>query len=63
MRNARHYWLAFVLMLMGSRPVVGVEEAELTIKLFQFQPGSVEVAVGSRITWTNADVTPGKAGN
>ena len=36
-----------------SRAVAG--PADVTVKLFQFSPGRLEVARGSAVTWTNQD--------
>jgi plastocyanin len=55
MRRARHWSLTLVFTVMGSRPVAGVAEGEVSIRLFQFQPAGIEVVAGSRVTWVNAD--------
>lgn len=54
MKHVRQYWLAFMLMLTAAHPRPGTG-AEVAVRLFQFEPRSVEVAVGAPITWTNAD--------
>lgn len=55
MRRARHCSLALVLTLTGTPPVAGREEGDVSIRLFQFQPTTIEVPSGSRVTWVNAD--------
>jgi plastocyanin len=50
-------WSRILLLptLMGASPRSSVPEVAVAIQLFQFQPKSLEVPVGSRVTWTNAD--------
>ena len=42
--------------------------ADAAVRIFQFQPGTLEVRAGSRVTWTNQDdithtVTSGRPGS
>ena len=48
------------LALMAGALVVGVaaparSQPGVTIQLFQFKPGQIEVLAGTRLTWTNQD--------
>lgn len=45
------------LVLAGGLGVTGVSagDSEITIKTFQFRPTPIEVAAGTRVTWTNMD--------
>ena len=64
MKQLRHLWLAFVLGLTAwsPGPTAGPRTAPaqtadtvLAIQTFQFRPKLVEVAAGTRVTWTNSD--------
>lgn len=41
------------LLLMGAAPARS--QQGVTVQLFQFRPGLVEVRAGTRLTWTNQD--------
>ncbi|MFT3989069.1 plastocyanin/azurin family copper-binding protein [Aestuariivirga sp.] len=41
-------------VLALGQPAFAMDQAA-TIKLFQFQPGNLEVKVGTTVTWTNGD--------
>src|SRR5260370_10209460 len=48
------------LALMAGARVVGVaaparSQPGVTVQLFQFKPGQIEVKAGTRLTWTNQD--------
>jgi plastocyanin len=45
--------LSGVLALAGTG--VAAPEAAVEVRLFQFRPGALEVAEGTRVTWTNRD--------
>jgi len=45
------------LRLIFRRPLLPSEGAAVTIGGFAFQPGSLEVAAGTTVTWTNDDPT------
>ena len=51
----RRSWILLWPLLAGSAPGHTAPEVTLAIHLFQFQPRSVEVAAGTRVTWTNGD--------
>jgi plastocyanin len=50
--------LALVFGVTGSVPAQGGITATATIRVFQFQPGALEVRAGTRVTWTNQDDIP-----
>ena len=59
-----------VLGLAAVTPVLSADGAMATaaVRVFQFQPGALEVGAGTRVTWTNQDdithtVTSGVPGN
>jgi plastocyanin len=61
---------ALVLALGVAAPVLsqGGAVASAAIRVFQFQPGALEVRAGTRVTWTNQDdithtVTSGMPGS
>jgi plastocyanin len=59
-------WLA--LGIAGPALSQGAAAASATIRVFQFQPGALEVRAGTRVTWTNQDdithtVTSGAPGS
>jgi plastocyanin len=56
MQNLKQSWIAMLLMLMGMAPA-GNRPAEtgVAIQLFQFQPDTLVVPAGTRVTWTNRD--------
>ena len=43
-----------VLVLAGLS-TAAPNESQVGVRVFQFQPGQVEVRAGSRVTWTNQD--------
>ena len=50
------------MMLIAAASVTGLvglaaaaEPQAITVQLFQFRPGQIDVPKGSRITWTNQD--------
>lgn len=52
----------------GGAPAAGTGAAEVTVKLFAFEPASLEVEAGTEVTWTNEDnilhtVTSGEPGD
>jgi plastocyanin len=62
--------LLLVLGLAAVTPVLSADGAMATaaVRVFQFQPGALEVRAGTRVTWTNQDdithtVTSGQPGN
>jgi plastocyanin len=62
--------LLLVLGLAAVTPVLSADGAMATaaVRIFQFQPGALEVRAGTRVTWTNQDdiahtVTSGQPGN
>ena len=65
MRDLRHLWLAFVLMLTAWAPApvgraatiatASMADTALAIQTFQFRPKALEIAAGTRVTWTNND--------
>jgi plastocyanin len=62
--------LAFGLLLGGTGSALSQTGAgaSAAIRVFQFQPGALEVRVGTRVTWTNHDdithtVTSGAPGS
>ena len=62
--------LLLVLGLAAVTPVLSADGAMATaaVRVFQFQPGALEVRAGARVTWTNQDdithtVTSGLPGN
>jgi plastocyanin len=56
MRNLRQYWIAMVLMLTGMAPAGRRPAAvAVAIQLFHFDPDTLEVPVGTSVTWTNGD--------
>ncbi len=68
MRQFRHWWLAAVLALTAWAPApacqtpessrsaaVATADTVLAIQTFQFRPKMVEIATGTRVTWTNSD--------
>jgi plastocyanin len=46
------------LRLIFRRPSVPSDSAAVSIAGFAFQPGSLEVAAGTTVTWTNDDPAP-----
>jgi len=57
---SRHLIGKTALALMAGALVVGVaaparSQPGVTIQLFQFKPGQIEVKAGTRLTWTNQD--------
>ena len=55
MRLARQYWMVLLLPLTGSMSRQWAPEAAVAIRVFQFQPQSIEIQAGTTVTWTNAD--------
>jgi plastocyanin len=60
--------LALLLGLPASTFPQGGAAARAAIRVFQFQPGALEVRPGTRVTWTNQDdithtVTSGMPGS
>jgi plastocyanin len=62
--------MTFGLLLGAAGPVLSQAAggAAAAIRVFQFQPGTLEVRAGTRVTWTNHDdiphtVTSGVAGS
>lgn len=57
MRTWRRSLLALAPVLLGAVPRGGRagQGQAVDIRLFQFQPSTLEVPVGTRVTWTNAD--------
>src|SRR5262245_8673105 len=60
----------FALALGGAAPALSQDgaAASAAIRVFQFQPGALEVRAGTRVTWTNQDdithtVTSGTPGS
>jgi len=49
--------LLLVLGLAAVTPVLSADGAMATaaVRVFQFQPGALEVRAGTRVTWTNQD--------
>jgi plastocyanin len=43
-----------VLVLAGLS-VAATTESQVGVRVFQFQPGRVEVGTGTRVTWSNQD--------
>ena len=64
---------AMVLLVLGLVAATAAMSAagamaDATVRVFQFQPGALEVRAGTRVTWTNQDdithtVTSGLPGN
>jgi len=57
-----------VLLLGVAGPALSRGGASAAIRVFQFQPGTLEVRAGTRVTWTNQDdithtVTSGAPGS
>src|SRR5258705_12227048 len=57
---SRHLIGKTALALMAGALVVGVaaparSQPGVTVQLFQFKPGQIEVKAGTRVTWTNQD--------
>jgi len=57
---SRHLIGKTALALMAGALVVGVaaparSQPGVTVQLFQFKPGQIEVKAGTRLTWTNQD--------
>ena len=50
--------LACGLALGAAGPASTQLSASAEIRVFQFQPGALEVRPGSRVTWTNRDAIP-----
>lgn len=42
----------------GGESAVSGESAQIGIDMFRFLPGSIEVAVGTTVTWTNLEIIP-----
>ena len=60
--------LGLALGVAGPALSQGGAAASATIRVFQFQPGALEVRAGTRVTWTNQDdithtVTSGMPGS
>jgi plastocyanin len=56
MRNLRQFWLALVLVLTGMAPARGKSAEEtVSVKLFQFQPDTLQVVAGTRVVWASTD--------
>ena len=58
MGNRSIHWM----MLIAAASVIGLvglaaaaEPQAIAVQLFQFRPGQMDVAKGSRVTWTNQD--------
>jgi plastocyanin len=48
--------LALVIGLTAlASPAAAGRESGITVQLFRFKPGRLEVGVGTRLTWTNQD--------
>jgi len=47
--------LALALGIAGPALSQGGPVASAAIRVFQFQPGALEVRAGTRVTWTNQD--------
>jgi plastocyanin len=69
-RGARWHWLFGLIALLGvltlsgcgnsdsppaSAAAADVGDPAVTVRLFQFQPSSIEVAAGATVSWTNGD--------
>ena len=57
---SRHLIGKTALALMAGALVAGVaaparSQPGVTVQLFQFKPGQIEVKAGTRVTWTNQD--------
>ena len=57
---SRHLIGKAAVALMASALVAGVaaparSQQGVTVQLFQFKPGQIEVKAGTRLTWTNQD--------
>lgn len=42
----------------GNEAAVSGEVAEVSIDMFRFMPGSIEIAAGTTVTWTNMEIIP-----
>jgi plastocyanin len=47
--------LALLLVVAGLARSQGTAVATAAIRVFQFQPGALEVRPGTRVTWSNED--------
>jgi plastocyanin len=54
--------LALVVLLLGATTVYAqnmpASDSQVTMKNFAFQPGTVTIAKGGTVTWTNQDSAP-----
>lgn len=53
-------WIAFVVCAwlaigVSALAVAAAPDAAVTVQLFKFRPDRVEIAKGTRVTWTNQD--------
>lgn len=46
---------SIVAGLLTAGGVAAAGDAELTVRLFQFQPGQTAIKAGTRVVWTNQD--------
>jgi plastocyanin len=46
--------LAVGTLLLAAAPAARAQQG-VTVQLFQFKPGQIEVKAGTRLTWTNQD--------
>jgi plastocyanin len=47
--------VAVALLVSGALALAAPRPTEVEIRVFQFRPGRLEVAVGTPVTWTNGD--------
>ena len=44
-----------VVLILAGLSIAATTESQVGVRIFQFQPGQVEVRAGTRVTWTNQD--------
>lgn len=55
--NARYTLSAgcAIALILAGIGIAGATPSKISIQIFQFRPGQLEVRAGTRVTWTNED--------